>query len=703
MHRIPNVTNLSERVPSLSSINLTDENSFIALGAEGDIRLTRATDGQSLNLSNQVTSDDNPSILTLQSNESVVETGETIGSINFQAKGESSASDSVLVCAGIEAIAENDFTASSNATKFSFKLGSSGVAKMSLSSAGVLTATTFVGDLTGDVTGDVTGNADTATALETTRTIGGVSFNGTADINLPGVNTAGNQNTSGNADTATLAATATTITVADESSDISCNVLFTTGATGNLPPKSGTNLLFNSSNGKLTATTFVGAVMGDVTGDVTGNADTATALETTRTIGGVSFNGTADINLPGVNTAGNQNTSGNADTATLAATATALETTRTIGGVSFNGSADINLPGVNATGNQNTSGNAETATLATTATNVTVSDESSDISCNVLFTTGATGNLPPKSGTNLTFNSSNGKLTATTFAGALIGDVTGDVTGNADTATLATTATVTANNSANETVYPVFVDYPATGSQGLESDTGLTYNPSSGVLTSTTFVGALTGTASAATLAVAATNVNVADESSDTTCNVLFATGPTGNLPPKSGTNITFNSSTGILSVTGLDVSGPIKRHTLAVTSSQSITADAHADVTMNLAAANPGTTAVDITLPAASGTGHHFKFIVSVVNSTSAGYGYKFIGGSSGDKFHGIVNAHNGNTLDVDPHKVTDHSTISFNGGSKGGLIGDIIEFIDMTSGIYNVNGTTSTPYRVDSVHPAS
>ena len=46
--------------------------------------------------------------------------------------------------------------------------------------------------------------------------------------------------------------------------------------------------------------------------DITGNAGTATALETARTIGGVSFDGTANINLPGVNTTGDQDTSGNA-------------------------------------------------------------------------------------------------------------------------------------------------------------------------------------------------------------------------------------------------------------------------------------------------------------------------------------------------------------------------------------------------------
>ena len=105
---------------------------------------------------------------------------------------------------------------------------------------------------------------------------------------------------------------------------------------------------------------------GYITGvtNISGNAATATALETARNIGGVSFNGTANINLPGVNTSGNQDTSGNA------ATATALETARTIGGVSFDGTGNINLPGVNTAGSQDTSGNAATATTLATARNI---------------------------------------------------------------------------------------------------------------------------------------------------------------------------------------------------------------------------------------------------------------------------------------------------------------------------------------------
>jgi hypothetical protein len=71
--------------------------------------------------------------------------------------------------------------------------------------SGLMTAGSFAGDLTGDVTG----NADTATlaagatVLASARTIGGVSFNGSANINLPGVNATGNQNTSGSSATVT--------------------------------------------------------------------------------------------------------------------------------------------------------------------------------------------------------------------------------------------------------------------------------------------------------------------------------------------------------------------------------------------------------------------------------------------------------------------------------------------------------------------
>ena len=82
-----------------------------------------------------------------------------------------------------------------------------------------------------------------------------------------------------------------------------------------------------------------------------------------------------------------------------------------------------------------------TGLTGTTATKLTLTNQSGDTSCNVLFAQSATGDQFPHTNANLTFNSSNGRLTANTF----VGDVIGDVTGNADTATTATNVVGAAN------------------------------------------------------------------------------------------------------------------------------------------------------------------------------------------------------------------------------------------------------------------
>jgi hypothetical protein len=80
-----------------------------------------------------------------------------------------------------------------------------------------------------------------------------------------------------------------------------------------------------------------GKVLNDSKLDKMGNAATASKLFNPCKIGGKVFDGASDINLPGVNIAGNQDTSGNA------ATATKLRAARTINGVPFDGSVDINV------------------------------------------------------------------------------------------------------------------------------------------------------------------------------------------------------------------------------------------------------------------------------------------------------------------------------------------------------------------------
>ena len=64
------------------------------------------------------------------------------------------------------------------------------------------------------------------------------------------------------------------------------------------------------------------------------------------------------------------------------------------------------------------------------------------------------------------------------------------------------------------------------------------------------FLGAITGTASTAL------SFTVADESSDTTCFPIFSTASTGTIGPKTGSNLTFNSSSGTLTATSFSGDG---------------------------------------------------------------------------------------------------------------------------------------------------
>ena len=65
-----------------------------------------------------------------------------------------------------------------------------------------------------------------------------------------------------------------------------------------------------------------------------------------------------------------------------------------------------------------------------------------------------------------------------------------------------------------------------------------------GVITATSFSGSLTG------IGTGADKIKVVDESSDTSCNIIYATDPVGYFEPKSGSNLTFNSNTGQLNAT---------------------------------------------------------------------------------------------------------------------------------------------------------
>jgi len=417
------------------------------------------------------------------------------------------------------------------------------VTATSLTSSGTTTATGgFVGNLTGNVTGNVsgssgstTGNAATATALQTARTIGGVSFDGTANINLPGVNTSGNQDTSG------TAAIATTVTIADESTDTTCFPLFATAASGNLGPKTASGLTFNANTDVLSGT-FSGNLTGNVTGNAsgssgscTGNAATATALQTGReisltgdvTASGVSFDGTGNISLSttiaadsvalGTDTTGNY-------VAGISGTTNEIEVS---GSGSEGATVTVGLPNdVTIAGNLTVNG----TTTSIDTTNLNVEDpliklaknnnaaDSVDIGFYGLYDTSGSQDLysglfrdASDSGKYKLFKDLQAEPTTTvdtTGTGYAVGTLVSNLEGN-----------VTGNLTGN-----------ASGSSG-----------------------SCTGNSATATTS---TNVTVADESSDTTCFPLFVTAATGDLAPKSGSNLTFDSNTGVLGATTFSGSG---------------------------------------------------------------------------------------------------------------------------------------------------
>lgn len=267
---------------------------------------------------------------------------------------------------------------------------------------------------------DKTANAASATKLNQSRKIGGVSFDATKDINLPGVNIQGNQNTSG--------VVLTWLDNGFSNSDMSIDPEAAWNDSGRVTAKltnSNNALAINVSglrnerkvmiqsghdtpayadfHGELQLNPLGGTVTANGSKVITvseGTAVSATRLQNPRTIFGQTFDGSGDVGGTITASTGLIQASafhfidmgrngldrmsfynygatfnfidseyGNVVARITqngidcnAATATKLQTARTIGGVSFDGSANINLPGVNTAGNQNTSGNAASAT-----------------------------------------------------------------------------------------------------------------------------------------------------------------------------------------------------------------------------------------------------------------------------------------------------------------------------------------------------
>jgi len=118
-------------------LDLNTDSAVIKFGADDDVTITHDPD-DGLILKSTATGDDNPFLLTLQTGETDLAANDVIGKIAFQAPDEGTGTDAILVSAAIQAVAEGDHSASSNATSLQFMTGASEAAaeKMRIDSSG---------------------------------------------------------------------------------------------------------------------------------------------------------------------------------------------------------------------------------------------------------------------------------------------------------------------------------------------------------------------------------------------------------------------------------------------------------------------------------------------------------------------------------------------------------------------------------------
>ncbi len=274
---------------------------------------------------------------------------------------------------------------------------------------------------------------------------------------------------------------------------------------------------------------------GDLTGDVTTTGTLATTVAAIQGTSITGVTGTGNVVLD--------------HTPTLitpvigAATGTSLSVSGQLTSTIATGSPPFVVSSTTQVANLNA------ATAGSTGSSV-INDSSTNATMYPTWVSGTSGPqaLEVSSG-SLTFNPSTGTLTATTFVGAL--------TGNASTATTATNATntgITDDTTTNATMYPTWVTASTGNLPEKVTSTKFTFNPSSGVLSSTSFTGAgtgLTGTAASLTAGNVTTNANLT--------GVITSAGNATSIASQTGTGTKFvvdNGPTLIAPLLGTPASG---------------------------------------------------------------------------------------------------------------------------------------------------
>ena len=408
---------------------------------------------------------------------------------------------------------------------------------------------------------------------------------------------------------------------------------------------------------------------------------------------------------------------------------------------------------VDLNGNLDVSGTALITGVATfTATpifssDVTVTDDVNLISDSAVITFGADSDtsLTHTDGTGLTLNSTN-KLCfndVSQFVQGISATVLGlgatdeidltataiDVNGTMDVSGTLTTAAVTASGTATFNGAVVINGATAIGDLNILADGTITTDTNGDFVVDPAGTGAivLTGPITATGVQTTTGQLNVDNLRLDG--NVLSATSGAITLTPAAGQNVAVTGTntkltaaeanftlceavtlranalqndtsdgdlaistqgTGAVTVASqLTLTGSFLPaiHTFVATDAVTITE--HAGRTLLLGEVG-GNAALTLTLPAATGTGAVYKFIVSVTNTSN----YKIQVADATDTIDGIMMY-----LDEDGTAVTAFptvaasDTITLNGTTQGGVVGDYLELIDIATNQYHVRGVMRVP----------
>ncbi|MGO0383122.1 tail fiber domain-containing protein [Escherichia coli] len=172
-------------------------------------------------------------------------------------------------------------------------------------------------NVTGGINGSLNGNASTATKLQTARNINGVKFDGSGDININTLVSRGR------------------VTALSGSTQGTAGIQMYEAYNNSYPTTYGNVLHMKGASAAGEGELLIGW-------SGTDGAHAPVYVRSRRDTSTANWSGWAQVytsrdSIPGVNATGNQNTTGNA------ATATKLQTARTINGVSFDGSKNIEL------------------------------------------------------------------------------------------------------------------------------------------------------------------------------------------------------------------------------------------------------------------------------------------------------------------------------------------------------------------------